>query len=152
VSSRGEIGSVLASHGGLAGTEGTMLSEREHDALVQWYSQPEILEEARRLIKAKEWEQLEEHLHMRCLFTLSRHVELPPFMRDDDGGPLFPSNLNPGNDLKKWQDAIEVAWEVVEKEFDLTHDEIHRTIAEEQKADWESFLNRAEERRKAKNR
>ncbi len=129
-----------------------MLTERESDALVRWYSQPEILDEAKRLIGAKEWEQLEEHLHMRCLFALARHSELPDFMRDDDGGPLFPTNLNPGNDLEKWQDAIEVAWEVVEKQLDLTHDEVHRRIVAEQKSDWETFLKRAEERRKEKDR
>lgn len=127
-----------------------MLTEREHDALVQWYSQKEILDEAERLIRAKAWERLEEHLHMRCLFALSRHSELPDFMRDDDGGPLFPTNLNPGNDLEKWQDGIEVAWEVVEKELSLTHDEVHRRIAAEQKVDWETFVKRAEERRKSR--
>jgi len=127
-----------------------MLTEREHDALVQWYSQKEILDVAERLIRAKAWERLEEHLHMRCLFALSRHSELPDFMRDDDGGPLFPTNLNPGNDLEKWQDGIEVAWEVVEKELSLTHDEVHRRIAAEQKVDWETFIKRAEERRKSR--
>jgi len=127
-----------------------MLTEREHDALVQWYSQKEILDETKRLIRAKAWERLEEHLHMRCLFALSRHSELPDFMRDDDGGPLFPTNLNPGNDLEKWQDGIEVAWEVVEKELSLTHDEVHRRIAAEQKVDWETFIKRAEERRKSR--
>ena len=129
-----------------------MLSEREHDALVRWYSQQEILDETKRLVRAEKWEQLEEHLHMRCLFALSRHSELPDFMRDDNGGPLFPTNLNPGNDLEKWQDGIEVAWEVVEKEFHLTHDEVHRKIAGEQEADWETFIKRAEERRKEKSR
>jgi hypothetical protein len=127
-----------------------MLTEREHDALVQWYSQKEILDETKRLVRAKAWERLEEHLHMRCLFALSRHSELPDFMRDDDGGPLFPTNLNPGNDLEKWQDGIEVAWEVVEKELSLTHDEVHRRIAAEQKVDWETFIKRAEERRKSR--
>ena len=128
-----------------------MLTEREHDALIRWYSQKEILDEAKRLIRAKAWEQLEEDLHMRCLFALSRHSELPDFMRDDDGGPLFPTNLNPGNDMEKWQDGIEVAWEVVEKELDLTHDEVHRRVAAEQKADWETFIRSAEERRKNRN-
>ncbi len=125
-----------------------MLSEREHDALVQWYSQPAILDEARRLVQAEAWEDLEEHLQMRCLFALSRHFELPDFMRDDEGGAIFPTNLNPANDLKKWQDGIEVAWEVVEKEFGLTHDEIHRRIAALQKTDWESFMKSVEQRRK----
>jgi hypothetical protein len=44
-----------------------MLTEREHDALVRWYSQKEILDEAKRLIRARAWERLEEHLHMGCL-------------------------------------------------------------------------------------
>jgi hypothetical protein len=127
-----------------------MLTDREHDALVQWYSQPEILDEARRLARAEQWEDLEEHLQMRCLFALSRHSKLPGFMRDEEGNPVFPTNLNPANDLEKWRDGIEVAWEVVEKEFGLTHDDIHRRIAVEQKTDWEAFKKRAEERLKEK--
>ena len=53
-----------------------MLTQREHDALARWYSQQEILDETERLIRAQDWERLEEHLHMRCLFALSRHHEL----------------------------------------------------------------------------
>lgn len=127
-----------------------MLTEREHEALRQWYSQPKILDEVKRLVAAEEWEDLEEHLQMRCLFALSRHSELPDYMRDDDGNPLFPTNLNPGNDLEKWQDGIEVAWEVVKSECSMTHDDIHRRVATEQKADWDTFMERAKKRFKEK--
>jgi len=125
-----------------------MLTKREHDALVRWYSQPTILDETKRLAQTKDWEQLDEHLTMRCLLGLSRHSELPEFLRNDDGGPLFPTSLNPAKDLEKWRDAVEVAWEVAEKELGLTQDAVHRSIAEAEQADWEAFLKRAEERRK----
>jgi hypothetical protein len=85
---------------------------------------------------------------MRCLFPLARHSELPDYLKDDEGKPLFPTNLNPKEDLEKWQDAIEVGWEVVEKKFGLHHDDVHRSIAREQKEDWAQFMARYEERKK----
>ena len=125
-----------------------MLTDREKDALRKWYRQNAVKSEAKRLIDAQAWEALEEHLHMRCLFPLGRHGELPDFMRDDQGGPLFPTNLNPRADLEKWQDAVEVAWEVMEKDFGLRHDEVHRRIARVQKDDWDAFVARGEARKK----
>jgi hypothetical protein len=124
------------------------MTDREKEALRRWYRRDDILTESKRLIDAELWEELEEHLHMRCLFEVSRHTTLPDYMKADDGSPLFPSNLNPGNDLELWRDAIEVGWEVVEAEFGLTHDEVHRRIAAEQKEDWDRFMKSAEERRK----
>jgi hypothetical protein len=128
--------------------EETMLTTDEKEALRRWYSHEKVLAEVRDLVSKKYWEELEEHLQMRCLFPLSRHSELPEFMKDESGKPLFPTNLNPGKDLTKWQDAIEVAWEVVEEEFGFTHDQVHRWIAGEQAEDWERFLASVEERRK----
>jgi hypothetical protein len=127
-----------------------MLTDRERDALRQWYRLKKIRDESELLIGKRLWEELEEHLQMRCLFALSRHSELPDFMRDDEGKPLFPTNLNPGKDLEKWQDAIEVAWEVIEEDFGLSHDDVHKKIAREQKDDWANFLGSVEERRKAR--
>jgi hypothetical protein len=125
-----------------------MLSDRERSALEQWYARDEVLAEARRLYDTKADEDLEEFLHMICLFPLARHAELPDFMKNDDGEPLFPTNLNPQKDLEKWQDAIEVGWEVMERELGFTHDEIHRRIGEYQKRDWKEFLASAERRKK----
>jgi hypothetical protein len=127
-----------------------MLTDREKDALRKWYRQDQVKSESKRLIDEQAWEALEEHLHMRCLLPLGRHGELPDFMCDDQGGPLFPKNLNPRNDLEKWQDAIEVAWEVMEKDFGLPHDEVHRKIASVQKDDWDRFVARGEARKAKK--
>jgi hypothetical protein len=124
-----------------------MLNEKEHAALKQWYLRPEALEPAQHLYAEKRYEDIEEHLHMICLLPLSRHSELPDYLLNDDGSPLFPSNLNPAQDLEKWQDAVEVAWEVMQQEVGLSHDELHRVIAEEQDRDWKSFLARAEARK-----
>ena len=97
---------------------------------------------------AKLKEELEEHLHMRCLFALSRHAELPDWMRTEGGEPLFPTNLNPAQDLEKWRDAVEVAWEVMEEELSVTHDEVHHRLADEQGADWERFLESVAKRKR----
>jgi hypothetical protein len=125
-----------------------MLTEKEHEALRSWYRRDVILAEARRLATSEYWEELEEFLHMRCLFALSRHSELPDYMLDEAGKPLFPTNLNPKDDLEKWQDAIEVGWEVVEKELGLSRDDVHRKIAAEQSEDWDRFMKSVEERRR----
>ena len=127
-----------------------MLNDRERDALRRWYGRDEVLAEARTLIGKSCWEELEELLQMRALFPLSRHSELPDYLRADDGGPLFPTNLNPAQDAERWQDAIEVAWEVVEGELGLSHDDVHRRIAEQQETDWARFMKSVEERDRAR--
>jgi hypothetical protein len=124
-----------------------MLSDRERSALEQWYSQEKVLAEARRLYDIKADEDLEEYLQMVCLFPLSRHAELPAFMKDDKDEPLFPTNLNPAKDLEKWRDAIEVGWEVMERELGFSRDEIHRRIGEFQKSDWKEFMESAKRRK-----
>ena len=125
-----------------------MLSDRERSALEQWYGQDKVLTEARRLYESKDDESLEEHLHMMCLLPLSRHAELPDYMKTDDGGPLFPSNLHPKADLEKWRDAVEVAWAVMERELGVTRDEINRRVAKTQKDDWKAFMDSVERRKK----
>jgi len=127
-----------------------MLNDRERDALRRWYGRDEVLTEVRMLVDRSRWEDLEELLHMRALFPLSRHSELPDYLLADEGGPLFPTNLNPGQDADKWQDAIEVAWEVVEGEVGLSHDDVHRRIAEQQETDWARFMKSVEERDRAR--
>ena len=124
------------------------LSDREREALEQWYSQAHILVEARRLYDAEKDEELEEYLHRECLLPLSRHAELPDFMRDEDGEPLFPTNLDPTRDVDKWQDAIEVGWAVLERKVGIIHDEIHRRTAARQQSDWDAFLESVERRKK----
>jgi hypothetical protein len=125
-----------------------MLTKEEGEALYRWYTQDSVLDETRRLIEKNALEELEEYLHMTCLFPLSRHGELPDFMKNADGTPLFPTNLNPKKDLEKWQDAIEVGWQVVEERFRLSHAEVHRRLARAQKQDWDAFIESVEQRKK----
>lgn len=126
-----------------------MLSEKETSALERWYRKDDVLTTAKKLLAAEEWDDLEEHIQMRCLFPISRHSELPDWLRDDEGKPLFPTNLNPRNDLEKWQDAIEVGWRVVEEECGLSRAEIDRKRNREQEEDWRDFLARYEARKRA---
>jgi hypothetical protein len=124
-----------------------MLNEKETAALKAWYSREKLIDQFRHLIEKEQWEELEEHLQMRCLFPISRHSELPDYMLDGEGNPLFPTNLNPKKDLEVWRDAIEVGWAVIAENFNLAHDDLHRTIAKEQKDDWAIFMARYEERK-----
>lgn len=123
-----------------------MLDDRQKDALRRWYGQEKLLGQFKALIDREEWEDLEEHLQMRCLFPLSRHSELPDYLKNDDGTPLFPTNLNPGQDVEVWRDGIEVGWEVIREKFGVRQDDIHRSLAREQEADWRSFIESAEKR------
>lgn len=125
-----------------------MLSDEERAALKQWYAQEHIMEEAQRHLDRAEYEDLEELLHMRCLFPLSRHSELPDYMRDADGKPLFPKNLNPRQDEQRWQDAIEVGWEVVKVKLGVEHDDVHALIAEQQQQNWDAFMESVERRKR----
>jgi hypothetical protein len=125
-----------------------MLNDRERSALEQWYGRDAVLTEARRLYDTKADEALEEHLHMLCLLPLAHHDELPDYMKADNGETLFPSNLNPKADLEKWRDAVEVAWEVMEREFGFTRDEINQRVAKNQKDDWQAFMDSVERRKK----
>lgn len=125
-----------------------MLSDRERRALEQWYSREEVKATARRLYEAKDEEDLEDYVHRGCLLPLSNHFELPDFMRNEDGHPLFSTNLNPGADLEKWQDAIEIGWAVLEREIGIRHDDIHKRVAERQKDDWAAFLDSVDRRKR----
>lgn len=124
-----------------------MLDDKQKDALKQWYRRPEILQEARTHIEAERWEDLEEFLHMRCLFPLNRTSELPDYLKKDDGSALLPS-INPRDNLEAWQDTIEVGWTVVEEELGTSRDDVHRAIAALQSASWDSFMKSVEERKR----
>jgi hypothetical protein len=115
--------------------------------LSRWYRRDEVISTAKRLLAAEEWDDLEEHLQMRCLFPLSRHSELPDYLRTESGSPLFPTNLNPRQDLEKWQDAIGVGWQVLEEETGVSQAEIALKRDSEQERDWQEFLRRYEERK-----
>jgi len=124
-----------------------MLDDKQKDALRRWYRQAKILDEARKRIEDKYWEDLEELLHMRCLVPLGRTKELPDYLKKDGGEALLP-NLNPKNNLEAWQDAIEVGWEVAEAELGISRDEVHRAIAEQQKENWDDFMKSVERRKR----
>ena len=124
-----------------------MLNDKQIEGLKQWYRRPEVLDEARRLVKAQEFESLEEHIQMRALFPLSRHGELPAYMLDDEGKPLIPKNAHPRDDVEEWRDVIEVGWIVVEEELGMSRDAIHLAIKEQQERSWETFLQSVDERK-----
>jgi hypothetical protein len=125
-----------------------MLTDREREAVTLWYSEDRVLENAKRLVAERDYQQLEEYLHKTALFPLGKHDQLPDYMRDDEGKPLFATNLDPRADEDKWQDAIEVAWEVIHLKFGISHNDIHRKLATEQDRDWDAFIKSVEERKK----
>jgi len=124
-----------------------MLDDRQKDALREWYRRSEVLDEARRCVKNQYWEDLEEHIQMRSLLPLVRTSELPDYLRNEKGEALLPS-VNPRDNKDAWEDAVGVGWEVVESELGLSHDDVHRAIAEQQKESWDTFMKSVEERKK----
>jgi hypothetical protein len=84
---------------------------------------------------------------MRSLFPLVRTAELPDYLKNDEGEAVLPS-LNPRDSQDAWEDAVAVGWAVVEAELGITHDDVHRAIAAQQKDDWASFMKSVEERKK----
>lgn len=125
-----------------------MLNDAERQALVQWYSRDEVLETAKKLIDEKRWDRLEDYLHKGCLMPLGRHDLLPDFMKTDEGEPIFPENLDPRAELEKWQDAIEVGWDVMKEKLNFAHDDVHRSVAQAQQSDWDAFMESVERRKK----
>jgi len=124
------------------------LNDTQKQALESWYDRQAILDEVGKLWKAEEWEALEDFIHRGALLPLGRHDSLPGYMKDQDGKSLFPDNLSPVANLEGWRDAIEVGWKVIETRLGLSHDDVHRAIARIQKDDWESFVKRAEDKKK----
>ena len=124
-----------------------MLDDRQKDALRRWYSRPEIIDEARELSRQERWEDLEEHVQMTALMPLSRTEQLPEYLLGEDGKPLLPNNASPMRDVEEWQDAIEVGWEVMERELGGSQEHLHRSIAQRQGDDWDAFLKDVERRK-----
>ena len=50
-------------------------------------------------------------------------------------------------DVEEWRDAIEVGWEVMERELGVSQEHLHRSIAQRQGDDWDAFLKDAERRK-----
>lgn len=124
------------------------MNEVESSAIRQWYSQPHLLENARQILATEDYLELEEYVQMTCLFPLSRHFDLPDYLKKEDGSPLFPHNLNPRANLTAWQDAIEVGWAVMSEHLGVTQDMVHQKIAREQVDDWDRFMKSVEQRKK----
>jgi hypothetical protein len=124
-----------------------MLDVKQKDALRRWYRRPEILDEARKRIEDKYWEDLEEVIHMRSLMPLVRTKDLPDYLKTDEGEPLLPS-LDPRGNLEDWQDAIEIGWEVIEAELGVSHDDVHTAIGKQQKSNWADFMDSVEKRKR----
>jgi hypothetical protein len=125
-----------------------MLTEAEHDAMTRWYSQERIIDEARKFLEREDYLDLEEYIHKFSLFPLGNHGSLPDFMLNEKGETLFPTNLNPMVDEDKWQDAIEVGWEVLEARLGVSHDDVHRRVADEQADEFDTFLKSVNQRKR----
>ena len=124
-----------------------MLDDRQKEALGRWYARPEVIDKARDLSRQERWEDLEEHVQMASLMPLSRTEQLPEYLLGEDGKPLLPNNASPMSDVEEWQDAIEVGWEVMERELGVSQEHLHRSIAQRQGDDWDAFLKDAERRK-----
>jgi hypothetical protein len=125
-----------------------MLDDTQKDAIRRWYARPEIVEKARALHRDGLWEDLEEHVHMLSLRPLSDTDRLPDYLRQEDGKPLIPSNLDPRKDIEGWRDAIEVGWEVMEREIGVSQELVHQNIARRQDESWNEFMKSVEARKK----
>jgi hypothetical protein len=128
-----------------------MLDDIQKDALRRWYRQPKILDEARKRIEDKYWEDLEELLHMRSLIPLGRTQDLPDYLMTGEGQPLLPS-VDPRSNQEAWQDAIDVGWEVVQAELGISRDEVHAAIGKQQKENWDDFMQSIERRKRERAR
>ena len=85
-------------------------------------------------------------------FPLSKHGQLPDYMKAEGDKPLFPSNLNPMNDEELWQDAIEIGWAVVEEKLGVSMEFVQKQIRSEIDDDWDRFMKSVEERKKSRDK
>jgi len=125
-----------------------MLEKVQISALEKWYARPEVLGHAREIVDSGRVEDLEDYLQKTCLMPLGRHDKLPDFMRDEKGNTLFPTNLDPRHDEEGWQDAVEIAWAVIKMSLGVSHENVHKHIADTQKSDWDRFLESVEQRKR----
>jgi hypothetical protein len=125
-----------------------LLTDKQKKGLEHWYRQSWLLDKAVSFLEDNDWLGMEDYMHRDALIPIARIDDLPDFMRDENGEPLFPNGLNPTANLEGWQDAIEVGWVVMEQERGINHDRVHTEIAAIQKTDWDNFIERAEARDK----
>lgn len=125
-----------------------MLDEKQKEALRKWYNRSKVIEEAKRIVQDKNWEDLEEFLQMRVLMPLGRHHELPEYLKTADDKALIPNNCNPSKDLEEWRDAVEVAWSVVEPHIGISQLQVNTEIKNQQDHSWQTFLESVEQRKR----
>ena len=106
-----------------------------------------MIEATRTLIQKNRLLDLEEWVQKGCLIPLSKHDQLPEYMKNEDGTPLFPGNLDPRESEDEWQDAIEIGWNVIEKVFGISNDNRHKKIQNMVDDDWQAFLKSVEKRK-----
>lgn len=125
-----------------------MLDDRQKDALRRWYARPEIIDEARKLQREGRWEDLEEQVNMLSLMPLGKIDQLPDYLMQENGEPLIPNKLDPRKDIEEWRDAVEVGWEVMDREIGVSQTLLHQKIAQQQDGNWDEFLQSVERRKK----
>ena len=125
-----------------------MLDDRQKDALRRWYARPEIIDKVRNLQREGRWEDLEEHVNMLSLVPLGKIDQLPDYLMQENGEPLIPNKLDPRKDIEEWRDAVEVGWEVMDREIGVSQTLLHQKIAQQQDGSWDEFLKSVERRKK----
>lgn len=125
-----------------------MMNDIETEALKRWYSQEWILAAVRKARDEEDWDALEATVQKHALMPLSKHSQLPDYMRKEGDKPLFPTNLSPLNDVENWQDAIEIGWVVIADKTGVTMEAVQEKIRAEKDADWDVFMKSVEERKK----
>ena len=125
-----------------------MMDETRKTALRRWYAQEWLLQAVRKAHDAGEWEDMESCIHRTVLLPLGKHDALPDYMREENGAPLFPTNLNPLTDYELWAEAVAVGWEVMEDKLGITKDAVQDKIRAEQDIDWKRFMDSVEARKK----
>jgi hypothetical protein len=66
----------------------------------------------------------------------------------ENGEPLIPNKLDPRKDIEEWRDAVEVGWEVMDREIGVSQTLLHQKIAQQQDGSWDEFLKSVERRKK----
>ena len=108
-----------------------MMNDTEKEALRRWYSQDWIIAAVNKAKEHEDWDALEANVQKHALLPLSKHGELPDFMRDEDGKPLFPTSLSPLYDAEGWQDAIEIGWAVIEEKTGISMDHVQSKLRDQ---------------------
>ncbi|MHC4944201.1 MAG: hypothetical protein ACYTG7_14400 [Planctomycetota bacterium] len=125
-----------------------MMNENEKEALRRWYSQDWIIAAVNKAKEQEDWDALEANVQKHALLPLSKHGQLPDFMRTEEGKPLFPTSLSPLYDAEGWQDAIEIGWAVIEEKTGISMEHVQDKLRAEKDADWDVFMKSVEKRKK----